>query len=87
MIAHRWIWWIFGKPPEKSKRNRLWVALNILFTFLIVMEARIVFRAPNISASYDVFKAQFRAPNFDALKFEAWNFDSFTMLWQSFVKS
>ena len=64
MCVHRWIWWIFGKPPPTKDRNKLWVVLNILFTFIIVMEARIVFRSPDITNSWDMFIGQFRAPNF-----------------------
>lgn len=69
LIGNRILWWTFGKPSP----NRPFVSKLIagLLTFIVVMEARIVFRAPDIHASWDVFVAQFKpglmAPNLTPL--------------------
>ena len=83
MCVHRWIWWIFGKPPPTRERNKLWVALNILFTFVIVMEARIVFRSPDIRNSWDMFIGQFRAPRFERLNYPDFNWSGLDGIWSS----
>ncbi|MFZ9886470.1 MAG: MBOAT family O-acyltransferase [Myxococcota bacterium] len=49
LIVNRILWWTFGKP----KKDRPFATK--------LMEARIVFRAPDISASWEVFVAQFKA--------------------------
>jgi alginate O-acetyltransferase complex protein AlgI len=64
LIGNRILWWTFGKPPQ----DRPWfskVPAGIL-TFFVVMEARIVFRAPDIQSSYEVFLAQFKTQSFAA---------------------
>jgi D-alanyl-lipoteichoic acid acyltransferase DltB (MBOAT superfamily) len=83
MCVHRWIWWIFGKPPPTRERNKLWVLLNILFTFTIVMEARIVFRSPDIANSWDMFVGQFRAPRFELLDYPAFDWGGVDAIWSS----
>lgn len=69
LIGNRILWWTFGKPPpDRPFVNKL---IAGLLTFLVVMEARIVFRAPDISSSWDVFMGQFKpglaAPNLTPL--------------------
>jgi len=58
LIANRMLWWTFGKPdPNRS----LWAKLPAgLLTFFVVMEARIVFRAPDMASSWAVFTGQFK---------------------------
>lgn len=65
LILNRLWWWTFGKPaPDRGIRVKLFTGI---LTFIVVMQARIVFRAPDIEMSYQVFKEQFKwgwsAPN------------------------
>lgn len=73
LIGNRILWWTFGKPPPNPPFLKKLVAG--LFTFLVVMEARIVFRAPDIASSWDVFVQQFKpglsAPNLTPLVLSA----------------
>lgn len=69
LMCNRMLWWTFGQP-KKDRPLSTKIFTGIL-TFLIVMEARIVFRAPDWQASWDVFKHQFQggfaSPNLTAL--------------------
>jgi D-alanyl-lipoteichoic acid acyltransferase DltB (MBOAT superfamily) len=58
LIFNRILWWTFGKPnPNRS----FWAKLPAgLATFIVVMEARIVFRAPDMASSTAVFLGQFK---------------------------
>lgn len=59
LMFNRMLWWKFGRPP---KVRPLWRDITTgLLTFIVVMQARIVFRAPDISMSWLVFKEQFKA--------------------------
>lgn len=64
LIGNRILWWTFGKPPKD--RPFLTKLPAGLATFLVVMEARIVFRAPDIQSSWAVFAAQFKTSSFAA---------------------
>lgn len=69
LIGNRILWWTFGKPPpDRSFASKL---IAGVLTFLVVMEARIVFRAPDMASSWDVFVQQFKsglsAPNLTPL--------------------
>ncbi len=57
LLGNRVMWWTLGKPDP----NRSWTQKVIpwCLTFLIVMEARIVFNAENMSVAWRVFLAQF----------------------------
>lgn len=69
LMCNRMLWWTFGRP-KKDRPLSTKIFTGIL-TFLIVMEARIVFRAPDWQSSWDVFKHQFQggfaSPNLTAL--------------------
>lgn len=58
LMGNRILWWTFGKPSP-SRPFGIKVLYGIL-TFLVVMEARIVFRAPDMQNSWDVFRHQFQ---------------------------
>ncbi|MCP4503878.1 MAG: MBOAT family protein [Deltaproteobacteria bacterium] len=57
LIANRILWWTFGKPSED--RPFYIDVITGFFTFLVVMEARIVFKAETMAKSWEVFSAQF----------------------------
>jgi alginate O-acetyltransferase complex protein AlgI len=62
LVCNRILWWTFGKPDPNRP---LWAKLPAGFaTFLVVMEARIVFRAPDMAQSTAVFLAQFKTGSF-----------------------
>ncbi len=65
LLGNRIWWWQFGKP--KPGRPIWQLLLTGFLTFLIVMEARIVFNASDIEVAWRVFCAQFKgglqAPN------------------------
>ena len=58
LIFNRMLWWTFGKPDP----NRPFLAKlpGGIATFIVVMEARIVFRAPDMAVSWSVFLGQFK---------------------------
>jgi alginate O-acetyltransferase complex protein AlgI len=66
LVANRLLWWTFGKP-EPETRPFLVNLVSGLLTFFVVMEARIVFRAPDMAQSWAVFVEQWKpgwtAPN------------------------
>jgi len=65
LIGNRMLWWTFGKPSED--RPFYVDVITGLATFIVVMEARIVFKAETMAKSWEVFSAQFdttmAAPN------------------------
>lgn len=69
LMCNRMLWWTFGRP-RKDRPLAAKIFTGIL-TFIIVMEARIVFRAPDWQSSWDVFMHQFQggfaSPNLTAL--------------------
>ena len=69
LIANRIWWWTFGKP-DPNRHLAIKVFTGIL-TFIAVMEARIVFHAPNMTMAWRVFVEQFKttwaAPNLTPL--------------------
>jgi alginate O-acetyltransferase complex protein AlgI len=66
LVINRILWWTFGKPDPKARPFIINLITGIA-TFLVVMEARIVFRAPDWEISWRVFSEQFKpmyaAPN------------------------
>ncbi len=70
LICNRILWWTFGKP-KPGERPLYITLLSWAATFFIVMEARVVFRAPDISMAWRFFLEQwkwsFAAPNLTPL--------------------